>query len=102
MPQGATIRRTESAMTKWERSLLLVLAAGLGLAVVVYPRGLMHEGLAPDHAQLTLLMWGLSAGFVHGIGFDPNNRWLRVLLGPFIAWPILLTGCALFVRNSLF
>ena len=86
---------------RWTRGLLLALAASLSLAVTVYPRGLIHEGVVMSHGQLSLLMWGLSAGFVHGIGFDPNNRWLRVLLGPFIAWPILLLGWTLFVRNYL-
>lgn len=80
---------------------MLGLAASLALAITVYPRGLMHEGVVMSHAQLILLMWGMSAGFVHGIGFDPNNRWLRMLLGPLIAWPILLPGWALFVRNYL-
>ncbi|HUW28472.1 MAG TPA: cyd operon YbgE family protein [Sulfuriferula sp.] len=85
----------------WARGLSLAAAASLALAVTVYPRGLIHEGVALDHGLLSLLMWGMSAGFVHGIGFDPSNRWLRVLLGPVIAWPTLLLGWALFVRNYL-
>lgn len=85
----------------WTRALLLILAASLALAVTVYPRGLIHQGAVPDHGLLTLLMWGMSAGFVHGIGFDPDNRWIRMLLGPLVAWPILLLGWALFVRNYL-
>lgn len=85
----------------WTRSLSLASAASLALAVTAYPRGLMHEGIALDHGLLSLLMWGMSAGFVHGVGFDPSNHWLRVLLGPVIAWPILLLGWTLFLRNYL-
>ena len=83
------------------RGLSLTLTAALALAVIVYPRGLIHQGAAPDHAQLTLLMLGMSAGFVHGVGFVPDNRWARMLLGPYVAWPILLAGWAIFIRNYL-
>lgn len=85
----------------WARGLLLAVATCLALAVTVYPRGLMHEGALPGHGLLTLLMWGMSAGFVHGVGFDPDNRWLRLALGPLVAWPLLLLGWAMFVRNYL-
>jgi len=83
----------------WARGVSLVAAASLALAITAYPRGLTHDGLALNHGLLILLMWGMSAGFVHGVGFDPSNRWLHMLLGPLFAWPILLLGWALFVRN---
>lgn len=86
---------------RWARALSLSAAASLALAVTAYPRGLMHDGIALDHGLLSLLMWGMSAGFVHGVGFDPDNRWLRLLLGPLVAWPLLLLGWGLFVRNYL-
>ena len=85
----------------WARGLSLLAAGGLALAITAYPRGLMHDGVALDHGLLSLLMWGMSAGFVHGVGFDPDNRWLRLLLGPLIAWPVLVLGWVLFIRNYL-
>ena len=83
----------------WARGLSLILAASLALAVIVYPRGLIHQDAAPNHGLLMLLMWGMSAGFVHGVGFVPDRA--RMLLGPVVAWPILLAGWALFLVNSL-
>lgn len=83
------------------KGISLTLAASLALAVVVYPRGLIHQGSAPGHGMLMLLMLGMSAGFVHGVGFVPDNRWARMLLGPYVAWPILFFGWALFLRNYL-
>lgn len=85
----------------WARSLSLAAAAGLALAIIIYPHGLVHDGMLLGHGWLALLMWGMSAGFVHGVGFDPDNRYLRVLLGPLIAWPLLLLGWIFFVRNYL-
>lgn len=86
---------------RWGRWFSLAAAASLALAITAYPRGLMHGGVALDHGLLSLLMWGMSAGFVHGVGFDPDNRWLRLLLGPLAAWPLLLLGWVLFIRNYL-
>lgn len=86
---------------RWTRRASLTAAAGLALAVTVYPRGLVHDGALLSHGMLSLLMLGMSAGFVHGTGFIPDNRYLRVLLGPIVAWPLLLLGWTLFARNAL-
>ena len=46
-------------------------------------------------------MWGMSAGFVHGIGFVPRNNVLRVLLGPVIAWLLMGVGLVFYVQYFL-
>lgn len=86
---------------KWAFRLSLLAATGLALVVTVYPGGMMHDGMTMNHGMLSLLMLGMSAGFVHGFGFIPDNRWLRMLLGPYVAWPILLLGWVLFIRNYM-
>ena len=50
-------------------------------------------------ATLALIMWGLSAGFVHGVGFVPRNAALRLALGPLAAWPLMALGLFFFVRH---
>ncbi len=61
-------------------------AIALVLLVTLPPRGLITADGSPiSHGVLTLIMWGLSAGFVHGVGFVPQNRVVRVLLGPAVA-----------------
>jgi len=76
------------------RGVSLVLALALMILVTIFPRGLtVADGSPISHGVLTLIMWGMSAGFVHGVGFVPRNNVLRVLLGPAIAW--LLMGVAL-------
>jgi predicted membrane protein len=44
------------------------------------------------HGFLALLMMGMSAAWVHGFGFVPQNRILRVLFSPLVAWPVILIG----------
>lgn len=46
-----------------------------------------------------LIMSGLSAGFVHGVGFRPKNRVLRVALGPYVAWPFMALGLFFLVQH---
>jgi len=78
-------------------SLLAAIAvAGL---ITVYPRALV-SGAQVNHALLMLLLWGVSAGFVHGVGFVPAHRVLRLLLGPLVAWPLIAGGLLLLVGDA--
>ncbi|MFN3750872.1 MAG: cyd operon YbgE family protein [Thiobacillus sp.] len=86
----------------WARGLSLVAAFVLMLLVTLAPRALtVEDGRAIGHGALTLIMWGMSAGFVHGVGFVPNNAVLRILLGPWVAWPLMALGLSYFARPFL-
>lgn len=84
----------------WARGLSLATAFALMLLVTLLPRALTVEDGSPiGHGVLMLIMWGMSAGFVHGVGFVPRNRILRLLLGPLAAWPLMLLGLSFYVRH---
>ncbi len=86
----------------WAQGISLVSALALMMLVTLLPRGLATaDGSAISHGILALIMWGLSAGFVHGVGFVPHNPLLRVALGPLIAWPLLGVGLAFYIRYFL-
>jgi predicted membrane protein len=88
--------------TGWARGVSLLTALGLMLLVTLLPRGLTVEDGSPlGHGVLALVMWGLSAGFVHGVGFVPRNRILRVLLGPMVAWLGMSVGLFFYVQYFL-
>jgi cyd operon protein YbgE len=88
--------------TGWARALSLLLAFGLMLLITLLPRGLTVEDGSPlGHGVLALVMWGMSAGFVHGVGFIPRNRVLRVLLGPVVAWLGISVGLFFYVQYFL-
>jgi len=76
------------------RGLSLVMAVGLSALILIYPKAIARSATEIDHGMLSLLMWGIAAGFVHGVGFVPEHRLLRILLGPIVAW--LLMGLGLF------
>lgn len=72
------------------------LLAALALAGLVtgYPRALATSAQDVHHGRLVLMMWGICAGFVHGVGFVPRSRLMRWLLGPLAAW-LLMAGSAI-------
>ena len=77
------------------RALSLVLALSVTAVVVAAPRllaGSMHE---VPHGLLALLLLGMSAAYVHGVGYVPRRRWLRPLAGPLVAWPLIGATAAL-------
>jgi predicted membrane protein len=83
----------------WARGVSLLAALSLMLLVTLLPRGLTTEDGSPiNHGVLALIMWGLSAGFVHGVGFIPRNPILRVLLGPLVAWLGMAVGVFFYVQ----
>ena len=73
--------------------LLSLLAAGaFCLAVLLFPQMLINEGQPPNHGALVLGLWGMAAGFVHGVGFVPRHVLARLALGPVVAWMLLVAG----------
>ena len=80
------------------RALSLVLASVLAILITLYPPALAKL----SHGLLTLVIWGVCAGFVHGIGFDPEARFWRVVLGPVSAWLWMALGLVLIARSYFY
>lgn len=57
----------------------LALAVLIMVAGTLYPPLMTDSAGHADHAQTSLLLWAMSAGFVRGVGFMPRRavwRWL--------------------------
>lgn len=74
------------------RAASLLAAAAVASVVIVYPRLVAQDSAGVPHGFLVVLLMGMSAAWVHGFGFVPENRILRVLFSPFVAWPVMLVG----------
>lgn len=86
----------------WVRGITLATAFALMLLVTLFPRPLTTPDGSPiGHSALMLIMWGLAAGFVHGVGFVPRNRLLRIVLGPVVAWLGMGLGLVFYIRYFL-
>ena len=51
------------------------------------------------HGWLVCLLLGMSAAYVHGFGFVPENRYLKFFFSPVAAWPLMLLGAAMIISN---
>ncbi len=74
----------------WAHALSLAVMLAISVALLAWPTLVVSADGHVDHGWLTVLMWGMAAGFVHGVGFIPRNRLLRVALGPLAAWGLSL------------
>jgi cyd operon protein YbgE len=81
----------------WTRVLSLLLASPLAL-LLIHPAAMLDAQGHYSHSLLMLVMLGVAGGFVHGVGFDPDQRGWRWLFGPLLAWPLLLMGYGLLLR----
>ena len=79
----------------FSRALSLAAAAVLSLTLLIYPYALGHTMDRAAHAALPMLLFGVSGAFVHGIGYEPDNRFLRALFGAPVAWMLIALGMAL-------
>ncbi len=71
------------------RAVSLLLAAPLGLLLLIHPGSMVGADGHYSHPLLMLVMAGICAGFIHGVGFTPASAWARGLTHP------LLSGCLL-------
>ena len=76
----------------WARGLSLLTALLLSTALLVLPRLVAVESRDINHGLLSLVMLGICAGFIHGVGFVPEMRVWRILFGPWLAWPLMLVA----------
>lgn len=83
------------------RGLSLLLATPLALLLLIHPAAMLDEQGRYSHSLLMLVMWGVSAGFVHGVGFDPHTRIWRLCFGPGIALSLTVLGYALLAQANM-
>lgn len=79
----------------WARIVSLTAALAVSAVLMLYPYALGTRMTPMTHSALPLLLFGISAAFVHGAGFKPDNRVLRAVFSPVAAWPLIAAGIGL-------
>lgn len=83
----------------WRRSASRVLSLGLcvplSVVLLVQPTWLLDEQGGYSHGGLMLVLWGVSIGYVHGMGFDPLAWGWRLAFQPLLGWGLMALGYGL-------
>lgn len=74
------------------RTVSFLMAVALSTLILIYPNAIATSATEINHGMLSLLMWGIAAGFVHGVGFVPIHSLWRIVLGPVVGWVLMLIG----------
>ena len=101
MTSGSTEPDARGASAGPLRAVSLALAIILALVLTVYPRAALGASGTPSHGLLALLLWGVAAGFVHGVGFVPRAAAWRLAFGSWVGLPLMLLGALVLAHNIL-
>lgn len=74
------------------RVVSLLLATPLALVLLIHPAAMLDAEGGYSHGLLMLVMWGISSGFIHGVGFDPYSRLWRTAFHPLGGWLLMGLG----------
>ena len=85
----------------WIRVPLLTVALAISGVLLLYPYGLGTTMSPAEHVALPLTMLGVSGAFVHGVGYTPTNKALRILFGPAVASSLMLIGIGLLILSRM-
>ncbi len=83
--RSSSPRTVLAALLRFFSLALALCASGLIFAL---PQALAHVG----HGLLSLVMLGVCAGFVHGVGFVPRHPVWRIAFSPWLSWPLMGAG----------
>jgi len=81
----------------WSQGLSLISAIIISVVLTAYPKLIAESIHEVDHGLFTLFMWAVSAGFIHGVGFEPKGSLWRLLFNPMIAWALMGYGLVQFL-----
>ncbi len=74
------------------RTISFAIGLAATLMLMLFPF-LLHQVPGPRlHSALPIMMLGVAGSFVHGVGYVPDNKFLRILFGPLCSWTLILIG----------
>jgi predicted membrane protein len=83
-----------AAGSTWARTISLVAAGAISLALMLDPYLLHGFSLARIHEGLPFLLLGVAGAFVHGFGYRATSSITCALAHPMLSWLLLGFGAA--------
>lgn len=85
----------QAATPSWQKGLMVLcftMAVPLAGVLLINPALMLDEHGHYNHTALTMIMVGISAGFIYGVGFIPRFWLWRWLFGPLTALVLMGYG----------
>jgi len=90
---------TQATESRAKIALLpLLLAIAICVVISVLPQLLVQHSIA-NHGAASLLFWAMSAGFIRGVGFIPEQRVLRGLFSTYACLLGIVGAAALMLMH---
>ena len=81
-------------MRVWGRALSLATASTVSLLLLLYPYVLNGIPGWRVHTGLPIMMLGVAALFMYGLGYHAKSRIVRALFHPAVGWLLFAVGIA--------
>lgn len=81
------------------RPAAFIFALTASLSLMLFPFLLHGIDGKRLHTGLPVIMLGVAGMFVYGIGYVPDNRFVRILFGPFFASLLIVAGALLLLSR---
>jgi predicted membrane protein len=80
---------------QWVRAVSFIVALAASMTLMLFPFLLRYVTQSRIHVALPVMLFGLAGLFVHGVGYRPDNKLLRILFAPVCAWLLIAGGAFL-------
>lgn len=97
---GRSRETRRTSLPEFVRYISFAIGLVASLMLMLFPFVLHQVSGARLHSGLPILMLGVAGTFVHGVGYVPDNKFLRFLFGPVCSWTLILTGGLLLAVRS--
>ena len=74
------------------RLLSWLLATPLSLILLLHPAAILDTNGNYNHSLVMLVMWGISIGFTHAVGYHPEIPLFKYLMFPVTGWLLMIFG----------
>jgi predicted membrane protein len=73
------------------RVFSLILASVFSVIIFVNPHVVAESQATLQHSILSVQLLAICSAFVHGIGFSAQRWYFKILLSPWVHWPVMFS-----------
>ena len=88
---NAVMHRLGFVSMPW-RLLSWLMATPLSLVLLLHPAAILNDDGSYSHSLVMWVMYGISIGFTHAVGYVPVKTVFKILMTPALGWLLMAFG----------